>query len=150
MSIHLECLRGAHQGRRLLIRSDKPLTIKTQKSDEDAGEIQVELRDGLCVLTNRSRMMCTVNGKERGEAMLSLGDEVVIGKQVFRVGTDDEEADADSTQHLSAPPIAAAPERAFCSVCDAPFDAQDERRGWTDGSRRICRACLSKGVGPEH
>ena len=149
MPIHLECLRGAQPGRRLAIRADKPLTIRTQKSDEDAGEIQIELRGGLCVLANRSRMLCTVNGKERTEAVLAAGDEVVIGKQVFRLVVDDD--DAESTQQLDAMVAAvAASDRQFCSVCDALFDAEDARRGWTDGARRICRTCMSKGVGPEH
>ena len=149
MPAHLECLSPPHRGKHLVITSDKPVVIKTNKADQKAGEVRVELLDGAVVLTNHSRMTCAINATQRERGVLHNEDRLTIGKQAFRVVIDDE--DGGQTQLLSAVESEAAVAPAnpvLCSACDAPFDNLDHTQGWTSSDHRICRRCLSKGVRP--
>ena len=147
MSAHLECHTPPFAGKALIITADKPVVIKTNKADKAAGEVRIEISDDGFVLSNRSRLHCTVNGTPQVRAGLTAGDRIVIGKQSFTLVVDHDDHDATMTQVIAPPePLAAQ----LCSVCDQPFDAADRQRGWVSGERRICRRCLSKGVKPEN
>jgi hypothetical protein len=37
-----------------------------------------------------------------------------------------------------------------CAICDAKITSEKTASAWTDGERFLCRACLNKGVKPEH
>jgi hypothetical protein len=141
----LECVDGPPKGKRIELAKGKPTSFKIRRHDRDAGQVVVELIDEQCVITNRSELPCLVNGEARPRSVLRNGDQVVIGKNTFRVKID--EADAGATQQLDKLVLEDAGPPQVCSVCDAVFVAQ---QGWTDGEHRICRRCLVKGVRPEH
>ena len=146
MPAHLECHTPPFAGKALIITADKPVVIKTNKADESAGDVRVEIAEGGYVLSNRSRLHCTINGVPHTRTKLAPGDRIVIGKQAFTLVIDDDH-DATGTQALVPPePLVAQ----LCSVCDQLFGAADRQRGWVSGERRICRRCLSKGVKPEN
>lgn len=144
MPAHLECLTPPFVGKVLTLTADKPVVIRTNKADEAVGEVRIEIAEEGYLLSNRSRLQCSVNGVPQVRATLAGGDRIVIGKQTFTLVVEDDQ-DATGTQDLA--PAASA---ALCSVCDQPFDAVDRVRGWASGERRICRRCLSKGVKPEN
>ncbi|MBA3684688.1 MAG: FHA domain-containing protein [Planctomycetes bacterium] len=163
MAAHLECLSEPTRGKHLPLSAAKPISIKTNKGDEQAGEIRIEEIEGTCVLTNRSRLQCTVNGISRARIALADGDVIQIGKQSFRLVVGDD--DGASTQQLLPPEDVAPvvrrpvpvlvpqePPRApqFCSACDSVFGSMDRDQGWSEGERRICRSCLAKGVRPDN
>jgi hypothetical protein len=143
MSIVLECMSGAHKGRRIPMTGAKPLVFKLKKHDLPAGQVVVEMSDQTCVVTNRSEIPCRVNGIERPRCALRHGDEVVIGKDTFRVV---DESDSMATQAIAPIMIDEGPKLLRCTACQSIFNPQ---KGWTDGERRLCRACLAKGVKPE-
>lgn len=147
MPPRLQCQSAPHVGKFLDITSEKPVTIKTQKADQEVGDVRVELIDGAVVLTSRSQIRCTVNDVPQTRSMLRHDDLLTIGKQSFRVVIEDDQ-DASKTQSLSLDDVASPAPPQLCSVCDKVFDDQDLAHGWTSGDRRICRRCLSKGVRP--
>jgi hypothetical protein len=147
MPAHLECQSPPHAGKHLTITAEKPVTLKTNKADEEVGEVRVELVDGAVVLTNRSRMACTVNGQRQSRSVLHHDDQVTIGKQTFRVVIEDD-GDGERTQFLPPVEIEEPVGPVQCSACDRVFDALDFSGGWSSGDRRICRRCFSKGVRP--
>jgi len=170
MTIYLDCLFDPHRGRHLPVTAERAAVIKTQKSDQDVGEVRVELTDEGIVLTNHSRMICLVNGQQQRRQVLTDGDEITVGKQHFRLvsaaaakagpprarpvvvdaGPDLEiptrlsSGDDDTTQRIHHEP---AETMVPCSACDGRFDPAV---GWSRGDQRICRSCLGKGVQPEH
>jgi len=149
MPVHLVCQSPPHSGKKLVITSDKPVVLKTNKSDKEIGEVRVELRNGTVVLTNQSPMRCTVNEVEQQRSVLHHNDHIAIGKQTFLVVADDDQ-DAEQTQVLRPveieDPLTVVP--VTCSACDKLFDDLDRKQGWTSGDRSICKRCLSKGVRP--
>lgn len=144
MPAHLECLSQPHRGKHLVITSDKPVVIKTNKADQHAGEVRVELHDGAVVLINRSRMTCAINATQQERGVLQNEDRLTIGKQAFRVVIEDE----DSRQTQPLPGEESITDVLLCSACDSPFDEVDRTQGWASSDHRICRRCLSKGVRP--
>lgn len=148
MLVHLDCLAGQHQGRQLTITPAKPLVIKTQKSDTELGEVVVEIKDDQLQLVNQSRMLCLVNEEQRQRSILADGDKLVIGKQIFKVVI--EGSDNASTEPVAVADKKSLAEKVACSVCDAMFTARDHQHGYVRGNQRICFACLSKGVKPDH
>ncbi|MBA2479041.1 MAG: hypothetical protein H0V44_00125 [Planctomycetes bacterium] len=143
MSIVLECLSGAHKGRRIPTGGGKPLVFKLKKHDRPAGQVVVEMSDQTCIITNRSEIPCLVNGVERPRCAVRHGDEVVIGKDTFKVV---DEADTMATQAITPLIIDDEPKLLRCSACRVIFNPQ---QGWSEGGKRLCRACLAKGVKPE-
>ncbi len=146
MPMVMECVAGAPKGKRVAVVEGKPLTFKIRKHDRDVGHVAVSLIGGQCVITNHSELPCHVNGQPKTRCAVQHGDEVVIGKNTFRMI--DDGADGLSTQQLEG--LAAhddAPAAPVCSVCDGIFVPG---QGWSDGDRRICKRCLVKGVKPEH
>jgi hypothetical protein len=145
MAIVLECVSGPPKGKRIEVVAGKPLPFKIKKHDQDAGAVVVEVVDGQLVMTNRSQLPCLVNGESRPRSVLRNGDELVIGKNAFKVEI--AEVEAGATQQLDRLELDVAPPPQLCSVCDGVFVAQ---QGWSDGEHRICRRCLVKGVRPDH
>ena len=90
MPFLLECLTGPLAGRRMAVPPDKPLTFAIRRHGEQVGSVLVEEVGDQCVVTNRSSMPCTVNGQERVRTTLFDDDEVLIGKDRFRVVVADE------------------------------------------------------------
>lgn len=126
MHCHLEGLTPPLVGKILPITLERPATIKTTKGSDDVGAVVVALIEGGIRLSNRSAIRCQVNGTPIGtQADLKDGDRIDIGKQAFRLVASE-----------------------LCSVCDKPFDAVDRVKGWQEADRRICAACLAKGVRP--
>ncbi len=154
MPIHLECLSDPARGKHLPLSPAKPISIKTNKGEQEVGEVRIEQVDGTCVLTNRSKLNCTVNGIARARTALVDGDVIQIGKQSFRLVIGDD--DGVSTQQMlpqqqrTAIAEAAAKAPQYCSACDSAFGKLDREQGWVDGDRRICRSCLAKGVRPDN
>jgi hypothetical protein len=91
MALHLEGIDGLSVGRPIPILAGRPRTFKVVKHGHDAGEVTIEIHDGSCVVTNRSQRPVLLNGVEVHRAVLSHGDQVTIGKDLFRV-VDDEVA----------------------------------------------------------
>lgn len=166
MAVILEGVEGPPRGKRIEVRPGKPVPFKVRRSDQDAGQVVVELLGGQCVLTNRSSQPCRINGEDRQRSVLRAGDRVEIGKNIFLVHID--EGDGGDTQALDGasraqlelaladtnpqpppPPAPPSQERldGTCSVCDGPFHSPS---GWKGPEARICRSCLEKGVRPEH
>ncbi|MBA3938913.1 MAG: hypothetical protein H0X38_15805, partial [Planctomycetes bacterium] len=101
LPMNLAGLVGAAAGRRLRIAADKPLTIQTRTTRQDAGQVSIAWSGSAYRLDNRSRMVCLINGKEMRSAELADGDQVAIGKDVFRVEL------ASALTPIKAAPIAA-------------------------------------------
>jgi hypothetical protein len=148
MNVTIEFLSEPNRGRILQLMPDKPLVIKTQKSSQGVGDVTIEVADGRVVMTNRSRLNCKVNGKPQSRTVLSDRDRIEIGKQQLSIAIAESDPE-DRTQRLPAL-SAAAVAAVSCSVCDASFKLRDHEHGWVRGDQRICSACLSKGVKPEH
>ena len=128
----------------MAVPPDKPLTFAIRRHGEQVGSVLVEEVGDQCVVTNRSSMPCTVNGQERVRTTLFDDDEVLIGKDRFRVVVADEESDAEGTQIVD---LVAMRRATPCAICDGPFEPAT---GWSDGARSICASCLGKGAGPQH
>ncbi len=128
----------------MAVPSAKPLTFAIRRHGDQVGSVLVEEVGDQCVVTNRSSMPCTVNGQERVRTTLFDGDELLIGKDRFRVVVAGEDSDGEGTQIVD---LAALRRVAPCAICDGPFDPAS---GWSDGARCICQGCLGKGAGPQH
>jgi hypothetical protein len=109
LPMSLAGLAGAAAGRRLRVGADKPLTIQTRTARQDAGQVSIAWNGAAYRLDNRSRMVCLVNGKEMRSAELADGDQVAIGKDVFRVELASALTPVKAAP-ISAPVVASAPE----------------------------------------
>ncbi len=153
MPAHLEGLSTAILGRKLVIPSDKPLVIKIATTSRERGKVLITHSAGRFQLANDSAVASAINGTPVRQGELRDGDEVLIGKDRFRLavhGDDghDDEHDRLGTQKV-APVIAQAERPAgACAVCDANIAVG--AAGWSDGERSICTRCIATGVKPEH
>lgn len=86
MALHLEGIAGSAAGRRLAPQADRPLRLRVRHADGSDGEVVVAVEGGNRLrLDNRARVATTVNGEARQQALMVVGDELALGKEVFRV-----------------------------------------------------------------
>lgn len=90
MPIELECVAGSIPGKVIAVQGDRPRIFRILRKGVEAGLVEVEMLDGQCVVTNSSERPVLVNGVERRRWVLVHGDQVVIGKDTFRVREVDE------------------------------------------------------------
>ncbi len=117
------------------------------RNGKEAGTVVIALEDGQCVFTNRSPKPVKINGVERVRSVLRHGDQVEIGHDIFtvRVDLDDE---GSGTQLLpGADPYSPVAMHRICTLCGGAYEGG---KGWTDGVRRLCGACIAKGMTPKH
>ncbi len=149
MPAYLEGLSAAIRGRRLAIPLDKPLVIKIATTSRERGQVLISHERGRYLLANDSAVASAINDTPTRKGEIGAGDEVLIGKDRFRLEVSrEDDHDRLGTQKV-APAIRQADQKAaVCAVCDARIDGA--AAGWSDGSRSICARCLATGVKPEH
>lgn len=141
--IQLEPLAAKSVGRPIAINEGKPRVFKFLKQGVDAGSVTVELINGQCVITNRSQRVVRVNGDERTRAVLASGDEVVIGKDTFRVHALHQEMTSPAMETGRASGYHPTPVMWLCRACEVSFEAPT---GALAAATRICPACVKKGI----
>lgn len=149
MPAHLEGLSAAIRGRRLAIPLDKPLVIKIATTSRERGQVLITHDRGRYLLANDSAVASAINGTPLRSGEIAEGDEVVIGKDRFRLAISRED-DHDRIGTQKVAPVLRQAERqaAVCAVCDARIEGA--AAGWSDGSRSICARCIATGVKPDH
>jgi hypothetical protein len=149
MPAHLEGLSAATLGRRLAINGDKPLVIKLATTSRERGQVQISVSAGRYVFTSDSSVPCKINGTVTRSGELAEGDQVQIGKDLFRM-TVQHEDDHDRLGTQKVSPSGAVPVLGSgqCAVCDSALNGITG--SWSDGNRSICPRCVASGVQPDH
>jgi hypothetical protein len=149
MPAHLEGLSAAIRGRKLAIPPDKPLVIKIATTHRERGQVLISHDNGRYLLANDSAVASAINGTPMRSGEIGEGDEVLIGKDRFRLAVS-HEVDHDRLGTQRVAPMVKQADRlaAVCAVCDAHINGG--AAGWSDGNRSICSRCIATGVKPEH
>lgn len=129
MPIALVHLNDEVRERRLMVRDGAALEIHTGTVDD--GAVVVFARQGTCLLDNRSRLKCLVNGVEVQQVAIHPGDRIEIGAEVYEVERSPDHLDASCDDTRSSRRV---------SASRIPAVNSDGRRGFLHRVGRLLAA----------
>ena len=134
MAIELVCGDGKRDDRRITLRDQKAMRVRCPDAHGKLVVLVLRADGAVCQVEVEGEGVAELDGIAVRDGTLAAGQLLQVGRHQFCI------LDEAMGRHHNQP----------CTSCMSLFSLADCRKGWMDGSFRICRSCCAKGVTPQH